>query len=71
MDLVRLAFEVAPERGKEIMRKIVENDKEITKIVEEMLEPEPEPEMFYDTARACTYWYPWEKRDYDTANGNW
>lgn len=36
MDLARLAFEVAPERAKEIMKKITEADSEINKLSKEL-----------------------------------
>lgn len=36
MDLVRLAFEVDPVRAKEIVRQIVDNDREIANVLEEL-----------------------------------
>lgn len=38
MDLLRLALEVAPERTKEILKGIVEKDKQVVAEVEKMLE---------------------------------
>ncbi len=38
MNLVRLAFEVAPERAKEIMRKISERDAEILELSKQLAE---------------------------------
>jgi hypothetical protein len=38
MDLVRLAFEVAPDRAKEIIAKIVEKDKEVCDLTKRLLD---------------------------------